>query len=134
MDEAFTDTSKSGGAINIVRGLAGAALGGAAGYFLFGWALRQGFYVPLVPGALLGLGCGLLIRQRNMPLAIFCGIAALALGIFARWMHDASDASHDLGLFLSRLHRLAPLTLIMLGLGGFCGFWFALGSGAKAAR
>ncbi len=128
MDEAFTTASKSDGTINVVRGLVGAGLGGAAGYFLFGWLLKRGYYAPMLPGALLGLGCGIFVQRRNMPLAIVCGVVALGLGVFTRWKHDAGPAGNDFGLFITQLNRLPTVTLLLLALGGVCGFWFALGT------
>jgi hypothetical protein len=128
MDEAFTTSSKSGGMTNVVRGLVGAVLGGVAGYFLFGWLIKRGFYAPMLPGALLGLGCGVFVRQRNLPLAILCGIIALALGVFTRWMQDASIYSNDFVQFVLHLNRLSTVTQLLLALGGLCGFWFALGT------
>ena len=135
MDEAFTTSSKSGAMVNVIRGLAGAALGGAAGYFLVGWLLRRGYYAPMLPGVLVGLGCGVFVERRNMPLAVLCGVAALALGVFTRWKQDASVYSTDFVQFVLHLDRLRTGTLVMLALGGLCGFWFALGtrSGQKPA-
>jgi hypothetical protein len=128
MDEAFTTASKSGAAVNAIRGLAGAALGGVAGYFLFAWLYSHGFVAFLVPGTLIGLGCGIFVQRRNLALAIVCGLAALALGVFTRWKFDASIFSNDFFEFVKHLDRLSTVTLVMLGLGGFAGFWFALGT------
>jgi len=135
MDEAFTTASKSDGTINVVRGLVGAGLGGVAGYFLFGWLLKRGYYAQILPGALLGLGCGVFVQRRNVPLAIGCGIVALVLGLFTRWKYFTSSASNDFGLFLTQINQLPTMPLLMVALGGVCGFWFALGTrgGQKVA-
>ena len=43
---------------DFLPGLIGGAVGGLVGYFLVGWVSRQGFYAMILPGALVGLGCG----------------------------------------------------------------------------
>ena len=69
--------------------LVGAALGGILGHYAFGWILRQGFYAPMLPGACLGLGCGLLSRGKSITRGVLCLLAALALGLYTRWTHGA---------------------------------------------
>src|SRR6266487_261042 len=130
MDEASASNNLGGTIANTLRGLLGAALGGAAGYFITGWVLRQGFYALALPGACLGLGAGLLVRKRCQGLAIVCGLLALALGLFTDWMYFRwPDPS--LGYFLRHLGDLPPLKLILIGLGTLGGYWFALGVGGK---
>ena len=130
MDEAFTTSSKSGAVINAVRGLVGAALGGVAGYFLRGWILRQGMDAGILPGALLGLGCGVFVQRRNVLLAVVCGLSALALGIFAEWKYWPFVVDESFSFFIRHLFDKTPFKLVMLGLGGLAGFWFALGTGS----
>jgi hypothetical protein len=110
---------------NTAFGLAGAAIGGVAGYFAFGWLAGQGFYALALPGVLLGLGAAVLAKIRSMALAVACGILALALGIFAEWKHFPFAKDDSFTYFVSHLFDLRPFTLIMIGLGGFGGFWFA---------
>jgi len=134
MDEAFTTFSKSGSAVNAVRGLVGAALGGVAGYYLFGWIYRQGIHAGILPGALLGLGCGVFIQRRNVLLAVVCGFAALALGIFTEWKHLPFVRDGSFSYFIVHLFDLRPIKLLMLALGGLAGFWFALGTGGSKLK
>jgi len=110
---------------NYALAAVGAVMGGAIGYFLFVWLVRHGFYALALPGALLGLGGGWLVKCRSIPVAAVCGILALALGIFSRWRVDAHDQHFT--TFLSHLGQMSPVTLLMIGLGGVFGFWFALG-------
>jgi hypothetical protein len=102
--------------------LGGAAVGGTLGYFAFFWFADQGFYGLVVPGGLLGLGAGF-GRARSVPLAVACGIAALLLGLYAEWKFAPFNADDSLGYFVTHIHKLKPLTLLMAGLGGFIGFW-----------
>lgn len=131
MDEANAINSKGGVIVNTARGLLGAVLGGAAGYFVTGWLARQGFYAMALPGVGVGLGAGLLVSKRCMGVAIASALLALALGVFTEWKNFPfrHDASFD--YFLRHLGDLKPLTLIMIGLGGLAGFWFALGAGRR---
>jgi len=112
---------------NLLLGFAGAAAGGVIGYFAFQWIIRQGFYPLALPGALLGLGCGVLVRRRSLTLGFACGLLALALGTFVEWRFRPFTADGGLGYFLAHFLDLQPITLLMIALGGFCGFWFALG-------
>jgi hypothetical protein len=131
MDEAKAGESTGGTIINSARGLLGAALGGAAGYFVTGWLARQGFYAMALPGASIGLGAGLLVTKRCPGVAIFCGILALALGVFTEWKHFPFIRDGSLSYFIRHVGELRPLTLILIGLGTAAGYWFALGVGGK---
>jgi len=108
-------------------GLLGAALGGGLGFWLFVVIVRQGFYAIVLPGALLGLGCGILMRQRCTALGVVCAVLGLAVGILAEWYVFPFRADHSLGYFLANLHELRPFTLAMIALGGFLAFWFGRG-------
>jgi hypothetical protein len=130
MDEAKASDSTTGTIINTARGLLGAVLGGAAGYFVTGWLLRQGFYAMALPGVGVGLGAGLLVTKRCPGVAIVCGLVALALGFFTHWM-NFSWPDPSLGYFLRHLGDLRPMTLILIGLGTLGGYWFALGVGGR---
>jgi len=131
MDKAVASDNKSGEIVNMARGLLGAAVGGAAGYFVTGWLARQGFYTMALPGVGVGLGAGLLVTKRCPGVAVFCGILALALGVFTEWKNFPFVRDASFGYFVRHLGELRPLTLIMLGLGTLAGYWFALGAGRK---
>ena len=116
-----------GYAASIIRGLVGAALGAAVGYYGFFWIARQGLYALILPGALLGLGCGALSGRRSMALGIVCGVLAVALGVYIEWRFAPFVEDAGFGYFVAHLHELTPVTRIMIGLGGFLAFWFGLG-------
>jgi hypothetical protein len=68
-----------------VLGVIGALLGGVAGYYIFFWIVRQGFYAVIIPSAVMGLVGGYAIRGRSVPFAMICGFAGLTLALFTEW-------------------------------------------------
>ncbi len=58
--------------ISNLLGLVGAAVGGVLGFYTFGWLEDHGFYGLAIPGAFLGLGCGLLAQHRSSARAGSC--------------------------------------------------------------
>src|SRR3954465_12386507 len=111
----------------LVLGIIGAVIGGCVGYFAFFWIARQGFYALVLPAALLGLGAGLCARRRSAPLALLCGVAGLALGLFTEWRFAPFVADTTLAYFVRHLHLLRPLTMFMVALGAFVSYRLALG-------
>ncbi len=105
--------------------LAGAAVGGVIGYFLFVLLASFGFYALVMPGGFVGIGGGL-VRCRSMIVPIVCGILALAVGLFTEWNFSALVADENVGYFLSHLFERNPITLVMLALGTLVGFWLPL--------
>jgi len=101
--------------------LVGALIGGVAGYFLFFWIAGQGLYCLVLPGALVGVGAGF-FRNRFLWPAIVCGLVALGLGLFTEWQFAPFKADHSLGYFITHIHELEPITLIMIAGGGLIGF------------
>jgi len=75
--------------VGTVLGLAGAVAGGILGYLLFMVIVRHGFYAIVLPGALVGIGCGALSGRKSTGLGIACAILGLAAGIFAEWRFRA---------------------------------------------
>jgi hypothetical protein len=111
----------------IALGLLGAVAGGCLGYFAFFWIARQGLYALLVPPALLGLGAGLCARGRSPVLAIICGIAGLGLALFTEWRFAPFIADANLSYFITHVHQLRPITMIMLAVGAVLSYRLALG-------
>jgi hypothetical protein len=65
-----------------------------------------------------------MFKNRSLAVAIFCGLAALALGLFAEWRFFPFVEPNDgFGFFLAHFYELKPLTLIMVAVGAFIGFW-----------
>ncbi len=119
--------------IPIARGVAGGLGGGILGYFVTLWLYDHGFYGIILPGTLTGIVCGLVSRCKSIGLGIFCGLFGLAISIFTRW-HLAASAAREKGFvwFLSSIPRLGTVTLLLLALGVFFGFWFGMGRARRA--
>ncbi len=113
-------------------GLTGAVIGGTVGYFGFFWIAQQGFYALLLPPGLLGLGAGLCARRRSTLLAIVCGIAGLALGLFTEWRFAPFAVDESLPYFITHIHTLKPITLLLVAVGAFLSYRLALGMDTKA--
>lgn len=107
--------------------LLAAAAGGAVGYYAFFWIAQQGFYAIMLPPALVGLAAGYVMTSRSQPLAIVCCIAGLALGLFTEWKFAPFRLDNSWSYFLTHVHQLKPVTLLMLVIGAVASYRFALG-------
>jgi hypothetical protein len=111
--------------VNWLLALVGGVAGGVAGYFLFFLLLKLGLYGIVLPGAGIGLGCGLLSRGKSNTLAAVCGVAGAALGLFTQWQVTLPIMS--LGFFLTHLRELPAVAVILIGAGTLFAFWFGRG-------
>ena len=111
----------------IGSGVLGALTGGALGYAIFFWAVGQGFYALALPPTLLGLTAGYFARGKSKKLAIICGALGLCLCLLIEWRFRPFVADQSLVFFLTHLHKLQPMTWIMIALGSFFSYWLALG-------
>jgi len=117
-----------------LRGILGGALGGAAGYFVFHWLISMGWYGVMIPGVLIGLGCGLLSGKRSFVLATVAMVGALALGLYTEWSWAPFAADDSLPYFLSHLMDLKLNTKIMIVAGGAVAFWAGIGTDRGSFR
>ena len=111
----------------LLLGLLGAAVGGFLGYWLFFVIVRQGFYGIVLPGALIGIGCGCLSGRKSNALGILCGILGLLAGVLAEWRFAPFVSDKSLWYFLTHLHRLSGVTQVLILLGAVLAFWFGRG-------
>jgi len=113
----------------LLRGLAGGALGGVVGYFLFHFLLARQFYALALPGAVVGVGSGLLARGRSEALAAICAAAAILLAIFIEWQRAPLKADGSLLYFVTHLHQLdgGTVKFVMIAVGAMCAYWFGRG-------
>jgi hypothetical protein len=59
---------------------------------------------------------------------------ALGFGLFSEWRFSLFVRDESLGYFLSHVHQLRPITLIMLAVGAFIGFWLPFRSDEDAGK
>ena len=113
--------------VNWSLGLLGAIAGGAAGYLAFLALARLGLYALVVPGALVGIGCGMLSRGKSNLLGVVCGLLGALLGVVAEWKSFPFVEDGSFWFFVVHLNDLSTATIIMIAAGGLFAFWFGKG-------
>jgi hypothetical protein len=109
--------------ISNLLGLFGAILGGALGWLAVGYLVGQGFYGMILPGGLLGIGCGVLAQHRSTARGIACGLAGLLLSLYTEWHYFPFAKDGSLSFFVSHLQWLPPWKWAMHGVGAVLAFW-----------
>ena len=128
MDHATRqDGSGQGLSIDVLLGMVGATVGAVLGYFLFFVIARQGFYAIILPGALLGLGCGALSGRQSVALGITCGVLGLAVGIYTQWSFAPFVKDKSFSFYLSHLLDVNRVSQILILVGTALAFWFGMG-------
>ena len=115
--------------ISNLLGLIGAAIGGALGFYTFGWLESHGFYGLAIPGAFLGLGCSLLAQHRSVPRGIVCAVAALGLSLFTEWKFHYFLKDTSFAFMVSHLQDKNPVTLLMIAIATIIAFWVGQDAG-----
>jgi hypothetical protein len=110
-------------------GLVGAAAGGVLGYYTFMWIVGQGFYGLMIPGALLGLGCGLLSQHSSQVRGVLCAAGAIGLGLFTEWRFAPFKADPSFTYLIGHVTELRQITLLMLVFGAFFAYWLGKDAG-----
>jgi hypothetical protein len=113
-----------GKAVSMVLGLVGAAIGGGLGYLAFKWLASYNLYGLVLPGALLGLGAGLLSGRPSTIRGIICGVLAVLLGLLSEALVFPFVADNSLPYFASHLHQLKPPTWLMIAVGAIIAYWW----------
>ena len=116
---------------HVVRAILGGAVGAIVGYAIYAWLVGQGFYAMSIPGAALGLGCGLTTRRRSLPTGLACGVLAVLLGLFSEWRSFPFVKDDSLSYFISHAAELKPVTWIMIAAGGIFAAYFGWGRAPK---
>ena len=114
----------------IPLGVFGALLGAVVSFFLFQFLTRRGLSFLVLPGALVGLGCGFAARSRSFALAIIAVAIAIPTAIACEWKTDrylCDDGETLMGMveYTSRMVELRGWKLpVFVGLNGLIAFWF----------
>jgi hypothetical protein len=115
--------------ISHLLGFVGAVVGGALGFYIFGWLVGHSFYGLMIPGALLGGGCGLLARHVSQGRGIACGIAAAVFAFFTEWWYFPFTDDKSLAYFVSHLSSLSRVTWLMAVIGAVIAYWLGRDAG-----
>jgi hypothetical protein len=123
-----------GRVVSTLRGVLGGAVGAFVGYVAFRWLWRHGFYGLMLPGALLGFGCGSLAQHPSALRGVFCALAAAAVGMYAEW--TVSWFVPNDGFFYMAQHFLEKetVTIIMYVGGILLAFWLGKDAGFGGHR
>jgi hypothetical protein len=111
--------------------LVGAAVGGVVGFYTFGWLVRQGFYGLMIPGAFVGLGCGLLAQHPSIVRGIICALAAVVLAVYTEWYFFPFAKDDSFQYLAKHLGDKPPLTLLMIVVGAAIAGWIAKDAGFR---
>jgi len=114
--------------LDVILGFVGAAVGAAVGVLLFDWIRQQGFYAMILPGALMGFGFTMLSRHRHVVTAIACAVLAILVSLHTEWRHFPFRVDNSLGYFITHVHQIRPIGLIMIAIGGLLAFFAVAGS------
>lgn len=115
-------------AMVIAKGVLGAIAGGVLGFFAFEWLSSVGLYAIVLPGAFVGLGCGMLARNRSIFFAVFCFVIGIVSSLLGEWHTKwfVDDAGNDQGLayFIQHIHQSrGGIALIAVLLNGVIAGW-----------
>jgi hypothetical protein len=126
--KAILDASRDSLVVSWVKGIAGAAMGGAAGWFVFSWLLGQGLYGLAIPAAFVGVGFSLLSKRSILAGGFFCMIAGFILMIVCEWYFFAFNKDPSFSYFVTHLHQMdKSMTYVFFVLGSLFAFWFGKG-------
>jgi len=116
-------------AVVFFRGVAGAIVGGIAGYFVFRLLSSRGMFGYAIPGAMVGLGAGLVAGGRSYWLGALCAAAGLCVTIFAEWTVAPFAADQSFQFFVTHLHKLDNLSVkaIITAVGVALAYWLGQG-------
>lgn len=101
----------------------GSILGGVVGHLAFEYLLKYGLYGAVLPGALVGIGAGLIRRRRIVAVGLFAAVVALIVGVYSE-LDAFTFGDGSLAFFVKNPQ---PVTWIMLAVGTGLGFMLGVG-------
>jgi hypothetical protein len=69
---------------------------------------------------------------KSNALGIVCGVLGALVGIFTEWRFAPFIVDESFGYFVTHLHELKSMTLILIAAGGLFGYWFGRGRAGGA--
>jgi len=112
----------------LVMGLSGAVVGAVLGALIYRWGIGQGFDAAVVPGAAVGFGFATAARNGRTEFGLLCAAIALVLSLYLEWTHFPFVADDSLGYFLTHLHKLQPMKILMILVGLVMAFTIGRGT------
>jgi uncharacterized membrane protein YeaQ/YmgE (transglycosylase-associated protein family) len=110
--------------IVLVKGIVGAAIGAAIGYFAFVKLSSINLYAFMLPGALIGLGCGFMAKKNSNLLSGFCFLLAIVVSVLGEWNTLWFSEDESLGYFVQHIHESrGGFALFAVILNGVIGAW-----------
>ena len=109
----------------LIKALSGSVAGviiGAAGVTVL---LKYGLYAIVLPGALVGLGTGLMSRRASWTFAIYSGVVGAVLCLLLHWKYFRAGTSFF--EFLRDLGDLPTDIRLRMAAGVFAAVWFGRG-------
>lgn len=109
------------------RAILGAVVGAILGYLGFYMLWQLDLYAMVVPGALIGLGCGAQAGGKSAALGLVAGVFGLLFSLFIEWHFFPFSEDNSLGFFARNVMELPSNTKVFIAAGTFAAFWFGRG-------
>ena len=113
--------------VRLAAGMIGAIVGAVVGGWIYNWGIRQGLDAPMIPGTAIGFGVLSAAKVGRLELGILSAVVALVAGLYLEWSNFPFVADDGLGYFLSHLHSLQPLKILMIAASVFIAFFIGRG-------
>ena len=74
-----------------------------------------------------GWGAGFASPRRYYPNGVVAALVAIVFSLFAEWKNFPFVADDSFGYFITNVHNLSPIKLLMLAVGVACAGYFGIG-------